>query len=133
MDANGQATNLTAKNTIFGKTYNPEKAKGVRTSGTMTFDGCLRTSDCLFSGGNDIKDLVASDLSSADVFKDPENHDFTLKISDKVGDPRWYVSTGINNAKVEAEAGAVYNLAGQKVDAQYKGVVIKNGQKLIQK
>ena len=26
-----------------------------------------------------------------------------------------------------------YNLAGQKVDAQYKGVVIKNGQKLIQK
>ena len=27
----------------------------------------------------------------------------------------------------------VYNLAGQKVDAQYKGVVIKNGQKQIQK
>ena len=29
--------------------------------------------------------------------------------------------------------GAVYNLAGQKVDANYKGVVIKNGKKMLQK
>ena len=29
--------------------------------------------------------------------------------------------------------GAIYNLAGQKVDANYKGVVIKNGKKMLQK
>jgi hypothetical protein len=29
--------------------------------------------------------------------------------------------------------GAIYNLAGQKVNASYKGVVIKDGKKFIQK
>ena len=38
---------------------------------------------------------------------------------------------GIQNAK--AENGAVYNLAGQKVSAAYKGVVIKDGKKYIMK
>jgi len=33
----------------------------------------------------------------------------------------------------EAENGAIYNLAGQKVNASYKGVVIKDGKKYIQK
>ena len=46
------------------------------------------------------------------------------------------VSTdGISNA-VAAEQNVnapVYNLAGQKVDAAYKGIIIKNGQKMIQK
>lgn len=45
------------------------------------------------------------------------------------GDP-----TGINTVKaVEAENGAAYNLAGQKVADGFKGVVIKNGRKMIQK
>ena len=35
--------------------------------------------------------------------------------------------------KANAENGAIYNLAGQKVSASYKGVVIKNGKKYIQK
>lgn len=34
---------------------------------------------------------------------------------------------------VKVDNGFIYNLAGQRVDANYKGVVIKNGQKLIQK
>ena len=41
-------------------------------------------------------------------------------------------STGINTVKTAAEDGAVYNLAGQKVSENYKGVVIKNGRKIIQ-
>ena len=41
-------------------------------------------------------------------------------------------STGINTVKTAAEDGAVYNLAGQKVDAAFKGIVIKNGRKIIQ-
>ena len=43
-------------------------------------------------------------------------------------------STGINTVKtVRIADGAIYNLAGQKVDKNYKGVVIMNGKKMIQK
>ena len=36
------------------------------------------------------------------------------------------------DAKKSQGNNAIYNLAGQKVNAQYKGVVIKNGKKVIQ-
>lgn len=43
-------------------------------------------------------------------------------------------AAGIQAVKtVKADNGFIYNLAGQRVDANYKGVVIKNGQKMIQK
>ena len=45
-------------------------------------------------------------------------------------------STGINNALLVvpvAKNAPVYNLAGQQVNASYKGVVIKNGKKYVQK
>jgi hypothetical protein len=38
-------------------------------------------------------------------------------------------TTAIESVKTSVEDGAVYNLAGQKVNANYKGVVIKNGKK----
>ena len=43
--------------------------------------------------------------------------------------------TAIKSAKVVKAAanGAIYNIAGQKVNASYKGLVIKNGKKYIQK
>jgi hypothetical protein len=41
---------------------------------------------------------------------------------------------GISPVKAEkAGNGMIYNLSGQRVDASYKGLVIKNGQKMIQK
>ena len=42
-------------------------------------------------------------------------------------------STGITIIKAAQAEASLYNLAGQRVDANYKGVVIKNGQKMIQK
>lgn len=42
-------------------------------------------------------------------------------------------TSGINGIQAEAADGVAYNLAGQKVSADYKGVVIKNGKKMIQK
>lgn len=46
-------------------------------------------------------------------------------------------TTGINDVKVVEPAtvkdGAIFNLAGQKVNESYKGVVISNGKKMIQK
>jgi hypothetical protein len=45
------------------------------------------------------------------------------------------VSTGINavRSEVENENAPIYNLAGQRVDKSYKGVVIQNDKKFIQK
>ena len=43
-------------------------------------------------------------------------------------------ASGIQAVKtIKSGNGFIYNLAGQRVDANYKGVVIKNGQKMIQK
>lgn len=43
-------------------------------------------------------------------------------------------TTGISSVKAAAEfKGAIYNIAGQKVSASYKGLVIKNGKKIVQK
>jgi hypothetical protein len=43
-------------------------------------------------------------------------------------------STGISTVKATAENNSViYNIAGQKVSKDYKGLVIKNGKKMIQK
>jgi hypothetical protein len=40
-------------------------------------------------------------------------------------------TTAIESVKTSTEDGAIYNLAGQKVNANYKGVVIKNGKKIM--
>ena len=42
-------------------------------------------------------------------------------------------STGITSIKSDDAAAPLFNLAGQRVDASYKGVVIKNGKKMLQK
>ena len=43
-------------------------------------------------------------------------------------------AAGIQGVKVvKANNGQIYNLSGQRVDSNYKGLVIKNGQKTIQK
>ena len=137
MDANGQSTNLTMTNVILGKTFDAATSRGARTAGAMTFTNCLRTSDCVY-GSNNIADLPAGEQSSADIFTDPDNGDFTLKIDTKVGDPRWYkggTGSGISSAVAEKAAAdaPAYNLAGQKVNDSFKGIVVKNGKKVVVK
>ncbi len=44
------------------------------------------------------------------------------------------VASGIQSVKMEKDDNAtIYNLAGQKVDNSYKGLIIKNGKKMLQK
>ena len=53
----------------------------------------------------------------------------SVKVIDLNGDPN-----GIEAVKAnQLVNGAIFNLAGQKVNANYKGVVIQNGKKFIQK
>jgi len=42
-------------------------------------------------------------------------------------------ATAIQTVKKVSESGAIYNLRGEKVNASYKGIVIKDGKKYIQK
>ena len=54
---------------------------------------------------------------------------FTLTKVELISD-----ASAINSVKKATKAdGAIYNIAGQKVNASYKGLVIKNGKKYIQK
>lgn len=58
---------------------------------------------------------------------------FTLTI-DAVNDTEWDPTTGIATLNENAPADhAIYNIAGQRVDSSYKGIVIKNGQKVLVK
>lgn len=43
------------------------------------------------------------------------------------------ITTGITAVKAAQQNGAIYNVAGQMVTSSYKGLVIKNGKKFIQK
>ena len=59
--------------------------------------------------------------------KEVTSHEFTGNSVD-------IVVTGINNVNADkAENGVMYNLAGQKVNNGYKGVVIMNGKKMLNK
>lgn len=79
-------------NCIFGKTADETANKNVR--GTCDNAGytsnCKLLSDCfkVIKGADKLEDK-----SSADIFTDPDNGDFTLKTGcgiEKCGDPRWY-------------------------------------------
>ncbi len=78
-------------NVIFGKTADAITNKNVRgTCDSKDYvENCFSASDC----SKVIKGSTVSDKSSADIFADPENGDFTLKEGcgiEKCGDPRWY-------------------------------------------
>ena len=56
---------------------------------------------------------------------DPETHEITATVTPP---------TGIEALTIDTDANApMYNLAGQRVDKDYKGVVIKNGKKVVVK
>jgi len=97
--------------------------------------------------GVDADGLVDAATKIGDSFtpKEKDSHSWTI---DSDCDVIVYNTNGCHIYKIEIAAGAagiqavktaktgngyIYNLAGQRVDANYKGVIIKNGQKMIQK
>lgn len=89
VDANGCNTNVNLSRIILGK-VNSETARGIRTSGQTTIDQVYQASDCVWASNAFSGDI--SGRASADIFTDPDNGDFTLKITDRLGDPRWYMA-----------------------------------------
>ena len=89
-----------------------------------------------------VQDSVAGVIAFTDAANGDFNGTFTLGEGatkpEALGDPRWTIkyeggTTGISTAKVVELNGAAYNLAGQKVNKNFKGIVIVNGNKMIQK
>ena len=77
-----------------------------------------------FSGSETItlSNIVATDASSVGITID----DVTLTVNDN--------TTGIQLVNADnADGEQIYNLQGQKVDGSYKGVVIRNGKKVVVK
>lgn len=99
------------------------------------------------SDWSDFKDLEATKVVAADHFECTISTEEALQNLQKNGLRLQGINftltkielinkadaAGINSVKAGEVNDALYNLAGQKVDANYKGVVIKSGKKMIQK
>ena len=95
--------------------------------------------------GNDKNSKLTPVWSSDDAKTGVSDVTFTISRSDKdtKANQVRYVravvtvltdATGINNITIDnAKKGVRYNLAGQRVNESYKGVVIENGKKMIVK
>lgn len=91
--------------------------------------------------GNNVDIVVWNNPDSGISFADGKTVETKLAVSNA----GWYyvyeitlgteeTLAGIKTVKTaKAGNGLIYNLAGQRVDDSYKGLVIKNGQKMIQK
>jgi hypothetical protein len=91
--------------------------------------------------GNNVNLVVWNNPDSGIDFSDGKTVETKLAVSNA----GWYyvynlvlgtkeTLAGIAPVKAEkAGNGLIYNLAGQRVDASYKGLVIKDGKKMIQK
>lgn len=157
IDAGGQFANWSGmqnktsytvkENIFFGIKDVARRLIGGRTSGQSVYDWKNNTyayldGEAVAFDNETSYDTSATALKCDPEFQDAANGDFhigasTLQAKEKTGDPRWLVEyvepTSINSAKAEMNSGVLYNIAGQKVDANYRGIVIKNGKKVMVK
>ena len=159
---NGTAQNVyTLKNNIFvdcGKSGQVVVGfnKG-QTSATPVWDvtgnyfeaggECKNAAETEKAGQKDGEDIVKNSVAGTIAFTDAANGDFSGTFTlaegatkpEALGDARWTITfaetpTGISTAKVaETQDAVIYNVAGQKVNASYKGLVIMNGRKFMNK
>jgi len=87
-------------------------------------------------------DQTGTSLTTDPTFVNAAEGNFTIGAStdqakEKTGDPRWlveYVPTAIFNVKAaDAVNAPIFNMAGQRVNDSFKGVVIQNGKKFVNK
>ena len=119
---------------------------------TTQADGYVNTQKGLFSNGAELKYVCLGGNQAWNWEDNDAPFDFARLLIKNSGMsagqikaqmtsdfPTWeeyQQATGIEAVKVNKPTvsnNAIYNLAGQRVDASYKGLVIKNGQKSIQK
>lgn len=138
-NANFQGS-VKVKKTIIITTTGDADITGIRVKGisnssnsqAVTAEGMKFTTDANLLPSRD----TATELGTVDLVAITPAKSFNVYFS---GQARvmFEVYTGGTNAittvKAAAENGATYNLAGQKVSAAYKGIVLKNGRKVVTK
>ena len=109
----------------------------------FNFDGA--DTSATESTGDDaepVQDSVAGVIAFTDAANGDFNGTFTLAEGatkpEALGDGRWTITyttaTGISNVEtVKDQNSTIYNIAGQMVTSSYKGLVIKNGKKFVNK
>ena len=101
----------------------------------LTADDIVPGNELLTDNGGG-KWTLKVDLTTAQALLDLVDDHHLLFTGDRYTPTKIYfdAASAINSVKKAAKAdGAIYNVAGQKVSASYKGLVIKNGKKYIQK
>lgn len=103
-----------------------ESERSITPSNAEATEGSLTTADV------DQHEVSLKVKADGEVTLTPTNGFQFLAITINADLPE---ETGISTVKTETVEGnaAIYNLQGQRVDASYRGVVIKNGKKAIQK
>lgn len=108
-------------------------------------DGSLVDMNVEFTTGNVVKMTATITTKAKKVY----NYSFTMKLVDNQSDVTLFfvnegsyidgssIATGINApvsiTKLSESNGKWYNLSGQQVDRSYKGIVIVNGRKFLNK
>ena len=90
------------------------------------------TADITVTAGEDPVEVIAE---AGTYHEQAYTHKFIMPAKDVTVKVTFTKSTGINGIVTDDtdDNAPIYNLAGQKVDKNYKGVVIKNGKKVYQK
>lgn len=117
-----------------------EKADATFATDLTVSDGTVKSDGTNFYGFT-TKDGVSGFVRVAKDVAVPQGKGYLQLTGNIAAAPVFYSinigggTTGIGQVEVEkgTENGAIYNLAGQRVDASYKGVVIKNGKKYVNK
>lgn len=89
-DAKFGPNTFTIEGCIFGKSADEATNKNIRSKTPATVSNSFRTTDFF----KVIKGVNDTEFSSAQLFTDPANGNFTIKagtLKEKAGDPRWYV------------------------------------------
>lgn len=105
-----------------------ESERSITPSNAEATEGSLTTADV------DQHEVSLKVKADGEVTLTPSNGFQFLAITINADLPELPVVEGISTIKAETTTDApVYNLQGQRVDASYRGVVIQNGKKAIQK
>ena len=101
----------------------------------LTGDNDITPGNELLTDNGDGKWTLKVDLTTAPALLELVDDHHLLFTGDRYTPTKIYFdsATAIQSVKKAVADGAIYNLAGQKVNASYKGVVIKNGKKYFQK
>ena len=115
--------------TMEVESHKPAEGRGVELYSGLDADGLVdaatKIGDTFAPTTKDTHSWTIENDGDVIVYNTNGCHIYTIKI--EAG------AASINTVKVAAQNGVIYNLSGQKVGKDYKGIVIVNGRKFMQK